>query len=649
MDETLGESDAGEEDSLNFLDSISPEETQLSSGLNEQSLDFWAKKAEVWVIDCHPLFFENVDSEEAACTWWQEILEAAAEQMKRYVISQPTNKLCILLYNTKYYLNDMGIPGIYTLLTLEGITAKRIQKVLMDSKLTFHEFTKRFGGLAEDPPSLADIFWIVNQILWKYSNPKKYRYHNTVLLFTGCDSPCATTQQKITAIERARDLQKNLAEISLLPLDLCGSTFDISKFYIDILRIDPEDSETYKEISKIKMKSFKEKIRRKQFNQRVATSQLLHLAPDFSVSILVYYSIIRQQIPSAINLHPADHSIITTKTAWCTQDKVPLKPEQIRYKMNFAEKEVIFTEEEKKEIFDIKEPGMTLIGFVPIKEIKMKNSISHSYFVYPDETNISGSSVFMSALQQKMILMEKAAIVEWVPRRGPHIYNAALLAQVETLDEYGEQLTPPGFNLIRLPFAEEIRRVVDPWKNMTDLTMQTKEMEEEQVNLAKKVLEGLMVPSFHPNEIENPALQHHYTIIEAMALDLEKPAEVKNQLRPSEDKFLAIKEDILAWKESVYGTRDEEAMPGISIPMKRKSGAIKEEANDTPRSTKISFPKYISDEDIMRCFKEDNLDKLSVPQLKSWLQQNALQVSGRKVDLIDRVEMVLKKDKTEFF
>jgi ATP-dependent DNA helicase 2 subunit 1 len=51
----------------------------------------------------------------------------------------------------------------------------------------------------------------------------------------------------------------------------------------------------------------------------------------------------------------------------------------------------------------------------------------------------------------------KTAICTFVKRDNAFLRYAALIPQKEELDEDGFQLKPPGFNVITLPFADEIR------------------------------------------------------------------------------------------------------------------------------------------------------------------------------------------------
>lgn len=49
-------------------------------------------------------------------------------------------------------------------------------------------------------------------------------------------------------------------------------------------------------------------------------------------------------------------------------------------------------------IKNLEQPGMTLIGFKPKSLIKPYHNLRTSYFLYPDEEHITGSSQFFDSL-----------------------------------------------------------------------------------------------------------------------------------------------------------------------------------------------------------------------------------------------------------
>ena len=78
-------------------------------------------------------------------------------------------------------------------------------------------------------------------------------------------------------------------------------------------------------------------------------------------------------------------------------------------------------------------------------------------FVFPDEKKVIGSSQVADALIKEMIRKEKISIVRVQVRDNTSVRFCALLPQDEKFDEASGIQTPPGFQLIVLPFADDIR------------------------------------------------------------------------------------------------------------------------------------------------------------------------------------------------
>jgi len=59
---------------------------------------------------------------------------------------------------------------------------------------------------------------------------------------------------------------------------------------------------------------------------------------------------------------------------------------------------------------------MTLIGFKSVHTLKDYHNYRASYFLYPDDEHVNGSSQFFDALISQMIAKEKLAIVRLCPK-----------------------------------------------------------------------------------------------------------------------------------------------------------------------------------------------------------------------------------------
>lgn len=72
---------------------------------------------------------------------------------------------------------------------------------------------------------------------------------------------------------------------------------------------------------------------------------------------------------------------------------------------------------------------MTLVGFKPRKKLKVYHNYRTSYFIYPDEERVVGSSALFDALIKTMIEQEIIGIVKFIAKKGSQLRICALLPQ----------------------------------------------------------------------------------------------------------------------------------------------------------------------------------------------------------------------------
>lgn len=85
-----------------------------------------------------------------------------------------------------------------------------------------------------------------------------------------------------------------------------------------------------------------------------------------------------------------------------------------------------------------------------------------------------------------MVTKNKVAIVRFMPREGAQVRFCALIAQDESYDQDHFQ-TPPGFHLIFLPYADDIRETSNV-TNKGDV-----KVNQELVNVGKILVNALSV------------------------------------------------------------------------------------------------------------------------------------------------------------
>jgi len=162
------------------------------------------------------------------------------------------------------------------------------------------------------------------------------------------------------------------------------------------------------------------------------------------------------------------------------------------------------------------------------------------------------------------------------------------------------------------------------------------------------VVKQLYMPGgYRPEKFSNPALQWHYRILQAIALDEELPEKPDDHTLP---KYRLIRkhamDHVLKWGEELEGAwggyegqgteakqsetgrgrkraADDEENEGVKAPPKKKAAS----SGDGPK-----------DEDMRKAYDMGQVNKFTVAQLKAWLTSKRLEAGGRKADLVERVE-----------
>jgi ATP-dependent DNA helicase 2 subunit 1 len=164
------------------------------------------------------------------------------------------------------------------------------------------------------------------------------------------------------------------------------------------------------------------------------------------------------------------------------------------------------------------------------------------------------------------------AIVKLVPRNNQELRFAALFPQEEKYDEEDHFQTPPGFNMVILPFAEDIvnftgdKTICKPQQISTEL-----------VQITKLLINNLTIHDFDFRDFENPALQKFYSHLQAHALN-EKDVVVRpDLLEPDLEGFNSFRDVIDLVRETVMLDCEGAGYSGVGTCTGSTPTPIKEE------------------------------------------------------------------------
>lgn len=308
---------------------------------------------------------------------------------------------------------------------------------------------------------------------------------------------------------------------------------------------------------------------------------------------------------------------------------------EVRKAYKFGGESVYFTPEEITQLKNFGDPIIRIIGFKPLAMLPIWASIKQAYFLYPSEVDYVGSTRVFSALYQKMLKDQLMAVTWFIARRNTTPVIAALMPGVEKTDDERRQILPPGLWIVQLPFADDIRQ------NPPSMLVRAGD---ELVDCMRTVMQQLQLPKgvYDPMRYPNPALQWHYRILQALALDEDLPDKPEDKTIP---KYRAIHkrvgDDVLTWSQELdkaYRAYHTEHAPHPGKSSKRQG------SEDTAGSSKrIKMEDVPPDEEIYEHAEQATLSKLTVAQLRAWLTKKGDPAAGRKADLVEATRKLCQR------
>lgn len=256
---------------------------------------------------------------------------------------------------------------------------------------------------------------------------------------------------------------------------------------------------------------------------------MLEFSPNFRISVKGFI-IFKKQVPARscyIWLEGETPQLAVGKTTIMADDTArTVEKGELRKAFKFGGENVTFTPEELASIKNFGDPIIRILGFKPLSMLPLWANMRPATFIYPSEEEFIGSTRVFSALHQSLVDKQKMAVVYYVARKNATPVLAALLPGKERLGEHGEQLVPAGLWISPLPFADDIRSNPEMTTVMQapDILIDKMRIITQQLHLPKA--------NYDPARYPNPALQWHYRILQAMALDEDLPEKPEDKTVP---------------------------------------------------------------------------------------------------------------------
>ena len=199
----------------------------------------------------------------------------------------------------------------------------------------------------------------------------------------------------------------------------------------------------------------------------------------------------------------------------------------------------------------------------------------------------------------------------------------ALIPQLASFDESRGVETAAGFNLIFLPFAEEIRSiecaVLEPDRSFID---------------AAHLLIDSASCHFDFDSISNPVLARHFSLVNKIALDEERMDVTPDSTEPDyQKKFEQSSSFIKSFNDLVVSSVGDDAPVVVE---KKRASAVKREGG-VKKAKNESLPPSL--EELRAAIDANLLKKLTIDKLVAFLaSENQRVLSKKKADLLAQVE-----------
>jgi ATP-dependent DNA helicase 2 subunit 1 len=379
-------------------------------------------------------------------------------------------------------------------------------------------------------------------------------------------------------------------------------------------------------------------INSKQAAKRALFSNLpFEVAPGLRISVKGY-NIVHRQTPARscyIWLDGEKPQLAFGETTRITDDTArTVEKGEIKKAYKFGGEYVYFTPEEQKTLRDFGTPIIRIIGFKPRSSIPMWASVKKSTFIFPSEEDFVGSTRVYTSLWQKLLKDEKVGIAWCVTRSNAAPILAAIMpSRAHQEDESSAPSLPSGLWLYPLPFADDLRAIKPPG----DLAKSSDKLKDQMRTIAQQ----LQLPKavYNPLKYPNPALQWHYKILQALALEDEVPEKAEDTTQP---KYKAISKRAGGYLEDWSEALEQEASYA-----QQKRAVKRELGDDLPQrpakrsragSEKPAASSSMSAAQLRESIDSGAIAKFTVAQLKDILGAKGISPSGRKIELIERIE-----------
>ncbi|XP_078134966.1 X-ray repair cross-complementing protein 6 [Sander vitreus] len=567
----------------------------------------------VFLVDASKEMF--IKGEDGEPSNFDKTMQVVRSVYTSKIISSHRDLVALVFYGTEQSKNPRNsFKHVYVYHDLDEPGAKRVQDADALRGGKGAQLAAKTMGSGET--SLGDALWCCANL---YSDIKLRLSQKRLMIFTCRDEPHGSDSVKDRqARTKASDLKETGVTIDLMHLMKPGG-FNVASFFRDIVSPPEDESELGLQLEPcVKLEDLQKRVRAKEQRKRAMARLNLCLGEGINVAVGIYATAVTARKQTPVRLYRETNEPVRSKTrTFHTQTGSLLLPSEIKKAQVYSKKQIVMEKDEVDVIKKFDDPGMFLIGFKPMEKLKRHHHIRPAVFLYPEEDEVKGSACLFSALLTKCSERNVFALCRCIARRNYPPRFVALVPQKEEVDEGKVQITPPGFNVIYLPFADDIRTLDPP---------QCPVASQIQVDKMKEIVSKLRF-KYRSDAFENPVIQQHYRNLEALALDMMAPEDMEDLIMPKVDQIDGRLGPLVEeFKDLVYPFNYN---PDSKPAAKRKTAGTGGGAEKKP---KVEMP-----EDELRAHMQNGtLGKLTVAVLKEACKQFGVRTTGtKKQELID--------------
>ncbi|KAL8026628.1 hypothetical protein ABFX02_14G041000 [Erythranthe guttata] len=591
------------------------------------------KELLVYLVDASPKMFSTTctSEEEKDVTHFQVAVRSIAQSLKTQIINRSYDEVAICFFNTSEKKNLQDSNGVYVFNVPEREDLDRpTARLVKEFDCIEETFSKRIGSKygilsASRDNSLYNALWAAQALLRKGSAKTADK---RILLFTNEDDPFGNIKgvtkmdMMRTTLQRAKDTQDLGISIELLPLSRPGEDFNISTFYADLLGLEGNELAEFKALVEERLGDMKDQLRKRMFRKRKVRSIYFIIASGVTI-VLNTYALVRPTNPGAITwLDSVTNLPIKAERSFFCSDTGALLQKPPKLFQTYKNENIMFSVDELSEIKRVSTGHLRLLGFKSLSCLKDYHNLRPATFVFPSDEELVGSTCTFIALHRSMLRLKRFALAFYGSPTNPHL--VALVAQDEIVSASG-QVEPPGMHMIYLPYSDDIRPV-------EELHSDTNRATEDQIKSASSLMKRVDLKNFSVCQFANPALQRHYAVLQALALDEDEMPDIKDETIPDEEGMArpGVVKAFQEFKLSVYGENYEQENEltdtGKTSEASKKRKAVAEHAT-----------KEYANYDWSDLADNGKLKELTVAELKIYLSVHNLTVTGKKEALISRI------------